>query len=76
MKNGRRIPTRFHIYAKQDDLLIDVTMETTSVHRTAPSALTMHYWRYFATISGIIKKDDIVDHLNDAIHIMEYMRFI
>ncbi len=76
IKNGRRIPTRFHIYAKQDDLLINVTMETTSVHRTAPAALTMHYWRYFVTISGIIKKGDVVDHLNNNIHIMEYMRFI
>ena len=72
----RLIPTEFHINAEQNDLLIDVNMKTISIHRTDPSVLTMHYWRYFVNISGIIKKDDIIDELHDVSHIIEYMRFV
>jgi len=76
IKNSRRIPTKFNIYAKQDDLLIDVNLDTISVHRSEPDALTMHYWRYFVKISGIIQKGDIIDELHDVTQIMEFMRFI
>jgi hypothetical protein len=76
IKNSRRIPTKFHIYAKQDDLIIDVNLDTISVHRTQPSAFTIHYWRYFVKISGIIQKGDIIDEIHDVTQIMEFMRFI
>mgnify|MGYP006281849267 FL=1 len=76
LKNSRRIPTKFHIYAKQNDILIDVSLETTSIHRTDPSALTMHYWRYFVNVSGMIKKGDVIDEFQNVTHIMEFMRFI
>jgi hypothetical protein len=74
--NYRLIPTEFHIYAEQNDILIDVNMETISIHRTDPTMLTIHYWRYFVKISGIIKKGNIVDELIDVPHIIEYMRFV
>lgn len=75
-KNARRIPTKFHIYAKQNDILIDLFLETTSIHRTDPSAFTMHYWRYFVKASGMIKKGDTIDEFQNVPHIMEFMRFI
>ena len=76
IKNFRLIPTEFQIYVEQNDLLIDVNLKTVSIHRTDPSALTIHYWRYFVKISGIIKKDNIIDELIDIPHIIEYMRFV
>jgi hypothetical protein len=76
IKNSRRIPTKFHIYIKQDDIIIDVNLDTISIHRTQPSALTIHYWRYFVKISGIIQKGDTIDKINDVTQIMEFMRFI
>ena len=74
--NFRLIPTEFDIYVEQNDLLIDVNLKALSIHRTDPSALTIHYWRYFVKISGIIKKDNIIDELIDIPHIIEYMRFV
>lgn len=76
IKNFRIIPTEFHIYAEQNDLLIDVNLKTVSIHHISPLFLTIHYWRYFVKISGIIKKDNIIDRLKDVPHIMEYMRFV
>jgi hypothetical protein len=76
LKDSRKIPTKFHIYAKQDDILIDVDLETISIHRTQPSALTIHYWRYFVKVSGIIKKGNTTDEIHDVTQIMEFMRFI
>ena len=76
IKDSRKIPTKFHIYAKQDDLIIDVNLDTISIHRTQPSAFTIHYWRYFVKISGKIKKGDTIDEIHDVTQIMEFMRFI
>jgi hypothetical protein len=76
IKDSRKIPTKFHIYVKQDDLIIDVNLDTISIHRTQPSALTIHYWRYFVKVSGIIQKGDTIDEINNVTQIMEFMRFI
>jgi hypothetical protein len=76
IKNSRKVPTKFHIYVKQDDMIIDVNLDTISIHRTQPSALTIHYWRYFVKISGFIQKGDTIDEINDVTQIMEFMRFI
>ena len=75
-QNGRFIPTELTLTIKQDDIDIDVTLTATSIQRTRPKLLTLHYWRYFVTISGHIKNNDHTDHLNDDIQIIEYMRFI
>jgi predicted secreted hydrolase len=74
--NGRFIPTVLKLKIKQDDIDIDVKLTATSIQRNRPKLLTLHYWRYFVSVDGYIKKADTIDYLKDDIQIIEYMRFI
>jgi predicted secreted hydrolase len=75
-KDNRFIPTTFTIEVKQNDVYIDITFSTLDLHRSDPTVLTAHYWRYFVSASGIISYGDTVEYLNEKIQIMEYMRFV
>lgn len=74
--DGRFIPQKFHIYAKQGSTEINITMVSRSIHRGAPDLLTLHYWRYFVVIQGYITNDGMRNDLKDQIQIIEHMRFI
>ena len=75
-KDNRFIPTVFHITIQQEDIQVDVTLTAKTIHRSDPTMMTIHYWRYFATVNGIISYDNIAEHIENKIQIMEYMRFI
>ncbi len=75
-RDKRFIPTEFHIKIEQDDVFIDVILNAKSIHRSNPSVMTMHYWRYFVLVDGVISYGDRVEKIDNKIQIMEYMRFI
>ena len=75
-RNNRFIPTEFQIQIIQDDVFIDVTLTAKKIHLSKPSVMTMHYWRYFVSVNGVISYGDTVEHMNNKTQIMEYMRFI
>jgi len=75
-KNNRFIPTEFHLVAKQDDIFVNITFYSIGIHRSDPMVLTIHYWRYFVSVSGVISYKDSVEYLHNKVQIMEYMRFI
>jgi hypothetical protein len=74
-KDNRFIPTRFHLTLDQDDVFIDVTLTSVELHRSDPSVMTLHYWRYFVSVTGIISYKDTTEYLDGKLQIMEYMRF-
>ena len=74
--SGRFIPTKFSLYTLQDDLEINVSFNAVSIQRTEPSFLTIHYWRYFISITGFIRVDTNIDYIENDIQIMEFLRFI
>lgn len=75
-KDHRFIPTQFHILIDQDEVFIDVTLDSMNIHRSNPSMMTLHYWRYFVSVNGVMSYGDTVEELNEKTQIMEYMRFI
>lgn len=75
-KDNRFIPTTFQIILKQDDIFIDVTLNAMNIHRSNPSVMTLHYWRYFVSVNGVISYGNTVEEINNKTQIMEYMRFI
>jgi len=74
--DGRFIPTYFALKIIQDEIEVNVTLTAVLTQRTSPDFLTIHYWRYFVSISGYIKIGENVDYLNDDLQIIEFMRFI
>ena len=75
-KDNRFIPTEFHLRLHQDDVSVDVTLSSVDLHRSDPSVMTLHYWRYFVSVTGIISYKDTTEYLDEKIQIMEYMRFV
>ena len=75
-RDNRFIPTEFIIRIKQGDIFIDVTLTAKKIHRSDPSVMTMHYWRYFVSVTGIISYGETVEQIDNKTQIMEYMRFI
>jgi predicted secreted hydrolase len=73
---ARFIPTKFSLYAKHDELEINVTFDTIDIQHTEPDFLTINYWRYFVSINGYIKIGENIDYLENDIEIMEFIRFI
>ena len=74
--NGRFIPTEFGLIINQDDIELNVTFHAVSIQRAPPDFLTIHYWRYFVSVSGYIEKDGKRDYLDNDLHIIEHVRFI
>lgn len=75
-KDNRFIPTVFDITIQQDDVYVDVSLKAEDIHRSDPSIATLHYWRYFVTVTGVISYNDTTEYINEKTQIMEYMRFI
>jgi predicted secreted hydrolase len=73
---ARFIPTKFSLYAKQDNLEINVTFNAVNIQHTEPDFLTLNYWRYFISINGYIRIGQNIDYLKDDIQIIEVIRFI
>ncbi len=73
---ARFIPTKFSLYAKQDNLEINVTFNAVNIQHTEPDFLTINYWRYFISVDGYIKVGENIDYLEDDIQIIEVIRFI
>jgi predicted secreted hydrolase len=74
--NGRFIPTRFFLYAMQDDIEINVSFNAVSIQKVGLRFISIHYWRFFISIIGFIKHGENVDFLENEIQIMECVRFI
>ncbi len=74
-KDNRFIPTIFHLTLDQDDVFIDVTLTSIDLHRSDPSVMTLHYWRYFVSVTGVISYKNTTEYLDEKLQIMEYMRF-
>lgn len=74
--NGRFIPTDFGLIINQDDFELNVTFHAVSIQKAPPDFLTIHYWRYFVSVSGYIEKDGKRDYLDNDLHIIEHVRFI
>ncbi len=75
-KDNRFIPTIFHITIEQDDIFVDVTLTSNVIHRSDPLIATIHYWRYFVSVNGVISYGDTIEHIHEKNQIMEFMRFI
>lgn len=74
--NGRFIPTKFSLYALQDDLEINVSFNAVSIQKVGLRFISIHYWRFFISITGYIKLGENIDFLENEIQIMEFVRFI
>jgi len=74
--NGRFIPTKFSLYALQNNLEINVSFNAINIQHTEPNFLTIHYWRYFVSINGFIRVGENIDYLENNVQIIEFMRFI
>jgi hypothetical protein len=75
-RDNRFIPTLFHITINQDDVYVDVRLTSKTIHRSDPSMMTLHYWRYFVSVTGVISYGDTTEQIHEKTQIMEYMRFI
>lgn len=75
-RDNRFIPTLFHITIDQDDVYVDVSLKSRTIHRSSPEMMTMHYWRYFVTVTGVISYKNRTEQIDEKTQIMEYMRFI
>jgi len=73
---ARFIPTKFSLYAKQDNLEINLTFNAVNIQHTEPDFFTINYWRYFVSINGYIRVGENTDYLKDDVQIMEFIRFI
>ena len=75
-RNNRFIPTSFYISAEQDNVSMKVSIKTEGIHRSDPTTFTLHYWRYFVSVTGFISYKENVEYLDEKLQIMEYMRFV
>lgn len=73
---ARFIPTEFSLYAKQDDVEINVNLKAVEIQHTEPDFLTINYWRYFISVDGYIKVGENIDYLENDLQIIEVIRFI
>lgn len=74
--DGRFIPTKFKLYAIQENLEIDVNFKAVSIQRIGLKIMPLHYWRYFISNTGYIKLGENIDYFENDIQIMECMKFI
>ena len=71
LNHGRLIPTSFHIFAKNKNLSINITIHSTSIHFIHLPLIK--YWQYHINARGEIRDNKLVKI--DTNDIMEYMLF-
>jgi len=72
INHGKIIPTSFHIFAKNKNLSIDVSIHAYSIHFIRLPLI--RYWRYHVHAIGEIKEKDKTTKINTN-DIVEYMLF-